>query len=118
MIYQYIVPIIPSEPQLLNVTLPISGENKSLELSFRFNEMSNYWWMDIRDPIKGTDLVYGIPLIIRGIPAENLMEQYDYLGIGGCVLVAESELLHQSIPTFDNLGTQWFLVWGSNETIQ
>lgn len=55
-------------------------------------------------------LLDGVPLITGSYPAANLLRQYQYLGIGSAYIVPASSGL-PDIPNFDDLGTDFLLVW-------
>ena len=67
------------------------------------------WMLDIMDQNK-TPLVCGISLV-TGV---NLLMQYEYLGIGGGLMVT-TDGDPTAVPTYDNLGNTshlWFVVIG------
>lgn len=87
----------PLSPNAQQMTVPI-GER---ELTFRFawaDSPDGGWFMDISS-LDGTPLARGLPLTA----GENILQQLDYLGIGGEIRVqTDADPLVE--PTYDNLG--------------
>lgn len=96
-----------SEPQRFSIVL--AGEEYRLTVRW-FDASEGGWHLDIHD-VKGTPLLCGLPLVAGC----NLLEQYDYLGIGG-----ELWIDGEFSPSFEDLGTKSELVFvceKKNETI-
>lgn len=87
------VPLSP-QPQTFKITL----NNVFYQLTVTWCPPADAWTLDIADNA-GAPLVSGIPLI-TGI---DLLEQYEYLGIGGS-LVCQTDHDTYAVPTFTNLG--------------
>lgn len=68
---------------------------------------ANCWIVDLLD-VNNVPIVTGLPLITGA----SLLEQFDYLGLGG-QLIAQTDNNIDAVPTFDNLGSlghMYFLV--------
>lgn len=104
------IPLDTSPNQSFNITLDIDGQNTTLRLTIRFNELSGYWLMDIANEQK-ISILQGIPLVSGVYPADNLLGQYGYLNIGSAFLLRTNDDL-TDIPNETNLGTSFVLVWG------
>ena len=63
------------------------------------------WMMDMSDD-SGNAIVCGIPLVTGA----DLLEQYEYLGIGGALYV-RTDGDPGAVPAFGNLGTTAHLYW-------
>jgi predicted Zn-dependent protease with MMP-like domain len=95
------IPLTPN-PQRFNITL--SGVQYRLAVVWRNAEQGG-WVLDIAD-VNGNPIIQGIPLVTGA----NLLEQYDYLGLGG-VLWCQTTDNPDAVPTFDNLGVGSHLYW-------
>lgn len=93
----YEIPLKPT-PQRFSITL--SGTEYRLTLQYRMG-----WYLDIAQ-VDGTPLVNGIPLV-TGI---NLLEQHEYLNLGGRLWV-QGAGDPDNVPTFDDLGVGSKLYW-------
>lgn len=109
MAYQKI-PLTKSPNQKFTCTLQVDGQNKKLSFFVAWNAVAGYWTMDITDEATNTVLLSSIPLIPGDPPAENIMEQYAYLGIGNAYVVNAGSSATES-PNASNLGTDWILIW-------
>lgn len=68
--------------------------------------------MSISDHDTGERLIDGLPLLPGDYPGANLLGQYRYLNIGSMALVSATS--NDSMPTFDSLGKEHFVVWSDN----
>lgn len=91
----YRIPVSPGIPTDFGVTL--NGVIYAMSLRWRSNDQAG-WVLDIYD-VNAQPLVCGIPLV-TGL---DLLMQYKYLGINGCLVVL-TEGDSYATPTFDNLG--------------
>lgn len=83
----------------------ISLSGVTYNLTLVFNTMSDCWVLDIAD-INNVPLVCGIPLVT----GHDLLEQFEYLGIGGGLLCL-TDSTPEVVPTYDNLGTSGHLYY-------
>lgn len=96
----YEIPTAP-KPQTFSITL--SGVQ--YQCAIRWNVASQCWLFDLRDA--NNVLILGsIPVI----PGVNLLEQFEYLELGGA-LFAQTDFDPNAVPTFDNLGSTGHLYW-------
>lgn len=100
----YEIPLSP-DPQTFRVTL--GGVDYRLRFTYR-EATAGGWVLDIMDS-EGGALVQGVPLVTGA----DLLEQYQYLGINGALYVQGSPD-PDSVPTFENLGTESLLFWVPN----
>lgn len=98
------IPLVVGTPQTFRITL--SQVAYQLTLKYR-NNMQAGWVLDIDDSL-GNPLVYGIPLVTGC----NLLAQYQYLGFGGGLYV-QTLSNPDAVPTFENLGDDGLLYWGT-----
>ena len=92
---------IPLQP--LNQKLSIALAGVTYQLTVRWNAASQCWMLDIADD-SGDDLLTGIPLVTGC----DLLEQFEYVGIGGA-LVVQSTNDPTLVPNFSSLGSTGFL---------
>lgn len=105
-----IIPLTSDPNQTLKTTVSVNGQNKSLQLDIRYNDIAGYWIMKVTDLSTGTVLLDSMPLLCGLYPASNLLGQYAYLGIGSAYVIKASDIAADS-PDDTNLGTDFFLVW-------
>lgn len=96
------IPLRPT-PQLLGVTL----NSVDYKLRVVWNDQNTSWVMDILDSNSNV-IAAGLPLVT----ANDLLEQLDYLGIGGMMLV-QTDFYTTDVPTFENLGSTGHLYFSS-----
>jgi len=96
------IPLQPT-PQLLGVTL------NSIDYKLRvvWNDQNQSWVMDIMDA-NNNAIAMGLPLVT----SNDLLEQLEYLGIGGQMLV-QTDFYTTDVPTFENLGSTGHLYFAS-----
>lgn len=90
----YEIPLSPS-PQRFSTQM--AGVPRLLRVTFREVEEGG-WLLDIGDTT-GTPLLMGVPLL----PGQNLLEQYEYLGLGGALFLITAGDLDR-VPGFIDLG--------------
>lgn len=109
-----IVPLNSSPNQTFLVSLTVNGAALKLNLSISFNEVAQYWVMQIAD-VNNNILISEIPLVTGSWPAANLLSQFQYLMIGSCYLLNVSNGgTSLDYPNGDDLGTDFILLWGDN----
>lgn len=89
------IPLVPNQNQQFTVSL--SGVQYSMTV--RWNTPGQCWVLDIED-INANPVLEGLPLITGA----DLLEQYQYLGFGG-QLIVQTDFDVNAVPTFENLGT-------------
>lgn len=107
-----IVPLDTWGDQEIYVTVDVSGENIPLRLRVRYNTESECWIMSVSDGISNQMLADSIPLVTGNGQMINILRQHDYLGIGEARVIPVSDKTRTEIPRFDNLETEFALVWG------
>ncbi len=95
----FIIPLTPGTPQTLRVQLV----NTEYEFALQYcNAASLGWVLTISDQT-GNQLA-SMPVL----PGFDLLEQYQYLGIGGALFVL-NQAQPNTPPTFAGLGSDWQL---------
>jgi hypothetical protein len=102
----YEIPLL-AQPQTLTVTLL----GVVYQFLVQWNVPLQTWLLDISDS-QGNPIVQGLALV-TGV---DILGQFQYLGIGGALIVQSSGGDPLAAPTFDNLGTTallFFIPYGS-----
>ena len=86
----------------------VDGSNIAFTFRLTYNELAKYWLLDIsvNDEMK----ISALPLT----PSQNLLEQFDYLGLGSLHVLPRSQLKTQW-PDYENLTSDWYIVWGDTD---
>lgn len=108
-----VIPLTSQPNQSFQVALNVNGATLRLNLNISYNEMANYWIMQIQDS-NGNILVDNIPLITGDFPAANILDPYQYLQIGSAYVINVSNSDINDYPNAIDLGTDFILVWGDN----
>lgn len=95
--------VIPLSAPPQAFTCALNGVTYQLTVTWR--NAAPGWFLDIADD-QGNPIVGGIPFVT----GSDLLAQYEYLGIGGELIVASSNGV-DAPPTFDNLGTGCLLYY-------
>lgn len=98
-----------SPNQTFKLTVDVDGNNITLDVFLRFNEMAGYWLMDLSKD--GTALVASLPLVPGNNPAANLLHQYQHLEIGSMFLLKVGAT-EEEWPGETTLATNWAIIWG------
>lgn len=88
------IPLQPT-PQKLGVTL----NGVDYQLNIAWNNQNQSWVIDILDS-GANPIAMGLPMVT----ADDLLEQLEYLGINGQLLV-QTDFNATAVPTFGNLGS-------------
>jgi len=88
---------IPLQPSALDLAVQLAGVSYNLHVVW--NSMACYWVLDISDD-NNVLIVGGIPLVTGA----DLLEQYQYLDIGGGLICLTDGALDPP-PTYTNLGS-------------
>jgi len=106
-----LIPLNSLDNQTFQSSLLIDGAKKKLNFRLYFNEVCNYWAMDIIDGITQEALVSSAPLITGSSKeSTNLLAQYSYLRIGSAYLINAENVW--SDPDHVTLGINFLLAWG------
>lgn len=89
---------IPLSNASQSFQIALAGVTYKLTLMWR-DAPQGGWFLDIADAA-GNRILSGVPLVTGA----DLLEQYDYLGIGGEIWV-QTDGDEAAVPTFDNIGT-------------
>lgn len=104
-----VIPLTTDPDQTFTVTVPLNNKNIDLMFRLRYNTEAKYWCLSITDASEM--LIDSMPLLTGNYPASNLLEQYDYFGIGMAMILKNGNLSTEN-PDDTNLGTDFVLVWG------
>jgi hypothetical protein len=107
-----VIPLTSAPNQSLNVSLNVNGAVLRLQLFIYFNEMAQYWSMDISDSSANL-LISGIPLLTGSWPAANLLAQYGYMNIGSAYMINLGQVV-DDYPNSMELGKNFLMVWSDN----
>lgn len=108
-----VIPLTTQPNQSFQVALNVNGATLRLALSITYNEMANYWIMQVVDA-GGNILVDNVPLITGSWPAANVLNAYQYLQIGSAYVINVSNANVNDYPNATDLGSDFILVWGDN----
>jgi hypothetical protein len=93
----FLIPLL-NIPQDFTITL----SNKELRIVSKWNSANEGGWvLDIYDAETNLPIVVCIPMVAGA----DLLEQYEYLGLNGR-LVVFTDGDEMAVPTIDNLGTE------------
>lgn len=109
------IPVTSEPDQRMIVTIPINGQNITLQLRIRYNTQAGYWVMRIADK-HGTVLLDSVPLLTGDYPAADILGQYQYLGLGSAFVLNVGAAVQDS-PDDTTLGTSFVLVWGDSAPV-
>src|ERR1035438_5618433 len=110
---QQVIPLTNAPNQTFSATLNVDGAPLTLQLTFNYNEVANYWSMTVLDK-NGNLLLSGVPLVTGNDPACNILKQYSYLQIGSAFVINQSGTKLLNYPNNTDLGTDFALVWGDS----
>ena len=99
-----IVPMQAIPNHSFSCVIPLNNGNIELRFTMQYNEVAGFWFVDINKD--NQTIISGYPLI----PAQDLLEQFQYMGIGHAYLIPRSELSRQ-FPDYETLSTEWYVVW-------
>lgn len=108
-----VIPLTTQPGQQFQIALNVNNTVVRLTLTFRYNEMANYWVMTVAD-INGLLLVDNVPLVTGTWPAANILDAYQYLNIGSAYVINASNAATNDYPNAISLGTDFILIWGDN----
>lgn len=100
--------LVPLQPQSQQLQITLGAVPYVMVV--QWNVPNNSWMMDILDQ-DNNPIVSGVPLITGA----DLLEQFEYLMIGGVIDAGELQVQTTSdtfaVPTYFNLGTDGNLYW-------
>lgn len=104
-----IIPITAIPNRKFSSKIPVDGANLVLQFELQYNELASYWTVTISSD-NGQALVSSLPVV----PAQNILEQYAYIGIGSAYIV-RAQTVKEQWPSRYTLGASWYLVWGDTD---
>lgn len=107
-----IIPLTNSPNQSLQVSLAINGGTLTLNLTFSYNEIAQFWAMGVFDS-NYNPLVSAVPLLTGQWPGANVLAPYEHLKIGAAYVIAQNGA-QSPWPTSSDLGSQFYLLWSDN----
>jgi hypothetical protein len=108
-----VIPLTNDPNQTMAVSLTVNGLGLTLQLNIRFNEIVQYWTMNIADA-NGNNFLVNIPLITGVWPSANILGQYQYLRIGSAYVLDVSNDDNSDYPNANDLNKGFVLLWGDN----
>ena len=109
-----VIPLSNLPNQSLTATISINGQNITLNLKFSYNQQAQYWVMTILDQHNNM-ILDSIPLLCSQPPAQDLLGQYQYLGIGSCFIMnVGNSTLDSPNDQVGVLGQEFVLIWGDS----
>jgi hypothetical protein len=103
------IPLDTAPNQTWAVTVNINGGSQSFFCELNYNELSQYWTMNI-SAVNQNFSLSGIPLV-TGL---NILAQFAYLGIGSIYVINSSGVASPNFPNDSDLGSDFILLWGDN----
>lgn len=103
-----IVPMQAIPNHSWSCVVPIDEGNTTLRFRLMYNEVAGYWVVDIAK--NGNTVLAGLPMV----PAQNILEQFKYLGIGSAWIIPRSEVAEQW-PSYGTLNSEWYVLWGDTD---
>ena len=100
-----IIPIKSTPNYKFSTKIPIGGQSLILQFDIQYNELADYWILDVGDN-NGRALLSCLPIV----PTQNILEQYTYLQIGSAYIVP-AQTIREQWPTRHTLGVDWYLLW-------
>lgn len=88
---------IPLQPTPQRFAISLAGV--TYEITVTWNAATACWIMDVADQ-NSVPIVGGIPLLT----GSDLLEQFQYLGLGGA-MYSQTDTDPWQVPTFDDLGS-------------
>lgn len=99
-----IIPMQAVPNRSFSCVIPLDDGNIELRFTMRYNEVAGFWFIDIGKDNK--TILSGYPLI----PAQDILEQFQYMGIGHAYIVPRAQISSQ-FPDIETLSTDWYVVW-------
>lgn len=109
------IPLDTYPNQEFRITVEVGEENVDLILHLQYNTEGDFWRMDISDGNTGDMLISGVPLLTGEYPSADLLQQFEYVGIGSAIVLKMTETAAGDYPDIENLGTDYILVWGTED---
>ena len=109
---EVVIPVTNQPNQTFTTTVDVNGENRNFRFFFCWNGCGKYWEFDLFDDDTGDQLLSKIPLV--GNLNGNIIPQYAYKRIGQARIVNISGS-NDLIPSKENLGVDYYLIWSDNE---
>jgi len=109
------IPLDSAPDQEFRVTVGVNDENIPLVIRLRYNTEGAFWHMDITDGNTSEMLISNVPLVTGEYPAADLLRQFQYLGLGTAVILPMTDKTASDRPGRFDLGTDFVLVWGSED---
>lgn len=101
-----IIPLRANPNQTFSCSIPLANKNITLIFTMSYNDFAGYWQATIKRS-SNEYLIRNLPII----PAENILEQFEYLGIGGAAVVPR-QVVAEQWPSYGTLTSDWYLIWG------
>lgn len=110
-----VIPLDTTPDQILNISVEVENNNLALILHLRYNTEGEFWHMDVSDGNSGEMFISNMPLVTGEYPAANILRQFAHMGLGIAVVLPVTNQTAGDIPGLDDLGTDFVLIWGSDD---
>ena len=95
--------------QTWQASVAINGGISRFFCELNYNEIAQYWTMDISDS-NHVPLLSGVPLV-TGL---NILAPFAYMEIGSIYILNASGVASPDYPNSTDLGTDFIMVWADN----
>lgn len=103
-----IVPMQAIPNHSFSCKIPLDAGNVDLRFTMQYNEIAGFWFIDIAKDSQ--TILAGYPLI----PAQDILEQFQYMGIGHAFILPKSDVSSQ-FPDLETLTSEWYVVWSDDD---
>ena len=100
------VPMIPITNHSYRCVIPLTDRNIELTFTMNYNAVADIWFLDLTKD--GEKILASYPLI----PAQDILEQFQYMEIGHASIFPRTQEISSQFPGYDTLDTEWVLLWG------
>lgn len=105
-----VLPIKQNSNQTFSCILPIDGKNRQFWFNLEWNALGDYWQLSVKDLVNGKEVVNNTPLCPINYPYNNIISNLQYKNIGSLYVINLNG--KDTKPTYENLATDFSLVWG------
>lgn len=109
------IPIDPGQDQRFGITVEVGEENIALILHLRYNTEGDFWRMDVTNAVTEEMLISNVPLLTGEYPAADILEQFEYIGIGSAIVLKMTDDAEGDFPNLKNIDTDYVLFWGKED---
>lgn len=112
-----VLPVNSDPNQTFECSLPIDDKNRRFRFFFEWNPIGEYWQFDLYDLNQGGKQLLNKQVVCSiDYPYNNILKTYTYKELGSLYVI--SLLPSKDRPGYNNLGTDYVLVWGDTPDVQ